>query len=176
MLAYLKRGEDHQRRVDTPEMLSSALRDLRTAAALDPGSTRTLERLGDVNFQLRRYANAAESYEGYIRLDDHSPEIFYKLALAARGDGRLARATTALQQAVKLNPTFHEAHYARTLPEIAAAFGGSARRSIAPSPSRPRSSRHAKSSPIRTGWRIATGVKSNSSRRCLRWIRPKPSA
>ncbi len=111
MLAYLKRGEAHQRRGDTPEMLSSALRDLRTAAALDPGSTRTLERLGDVNFQLRRYANAAESYEGYIRLDDHSPEIFYKLALAARGDGRLARATTALQQAVKLNPNFHEAHY-----------------------------------------------------------------
>ena len=111
MLAYLKRGEAHQRRGDTPEMLSSALRDLRTAAALDPGSTRTLERLGDVNFQLRRYANAAESYEGYIRLDDHSSEIFYKLALASRGDGRLARATTALQQAVKLNPNFHEAHY-----------------------------------------------------------------
>ncbi len=111
MLAYLKRGEAHQRRGDTPEMLSSALRDLRTAAALDPGSTRTLERLGDVNFQLRRYANATESYEAYIRLDDHSPEIFYKLALASRGDGRLARATTALQQAVKLNPTFHEAHY-----------------------------------------------------------------
>ncbi len=111
MLAYLKRGEAHQRRGDTPEMLSSALRDLRSAAALDPGSTRTLERLGDVNFQLRRYANATESYEAYIRLDDHSPEIFYKLALASRGDGRLARATTALQQAVKLNPTFHEAHY-----------------------------------------------------------------
>ena len=60
MLAYLKRGEAHQRRGDTPEMLSSALRDLRTAAALDPGSTRTLERLGDVNFQLRRYERRRE--------------------------------------------------------------------------------------------------------------------
>jgi tetratricopeptide (TPR) repeat protein len=111
MLAYLRRGEAHQRRGDTPEMLAASLRDLRKAAELEPASTRTLEKLGDVNFQLHRYGNAAESYEGYIRLDDHSPEIFYKLALASRADGRLARATSALQQAIKLNPNFHEAHY-----------------------------------------------------------------
>jgi len=111
MLAYLKRGEAHQRRGDTPEMLAAALRDLRTAAALDPGSTRTLEKLGDVNVQLRRFANAAENYEAYIRLDDHSAEIFYKLGLASRGDGRLTRAISALQQAVTINPNFHEAHY-----------------------------------------------------------------
>ncbi len=111
MLAYLKRGEAHQRRGDTPEMLSAALRDLRTAAELDPGSTRTLEELGDVNVQLRRFANAAENYEAYIRLDDHSPEMFYKLGLASRGDGRLTRAISALQQAVALNAGFHEAHY-----------------------------------------------------------------
>ena len=162
MLAYLKRGEAHQRRGDTPEILSASLRDLRTAADLDPGSTRTLEKLGDVNLQLRRFANAAESYEAYIRLagrrdggqangrglvgravvgaapgaeavggafqhqahggrdrtqqavvlrDDHSPEVFYKLGLASRGDGRLTRAISALQQAVALNASFHEAHY-----------------------------------------------------------------
>ena len=111
MLAYLKRGETHQRRGDTPEMLAAALRDLRTAAALDPGATRTHEKLGDVNFQLRRFANAAESYEAYIRLDDHSAQIFYKLALASRADGRLTRAISALQQAVELKPNFHEAHY-----------------------------------------------------------------
>ncbi len=111
MLAYLKRGEAHQRRGDTPEMLAAALRDLRTAAELDPGATRTLEKLGDVNVQLRRFANAAENYESYLRLDDHSAEIFYKLALASRGDGRLTRAISALQHAVKINPNFHEAHY-----------------------------------------------------------------
>jgi tetratricopeptide (TPR) repeat protein len=111
MLAYLKRGEAHRRRGDTPEMLAAALRDLRTAAELDPGSTRTLEKLGDVNVQLRRFGNAVESYEAYIRLDDQSPTIFYKLATAARGDGRLTRAVSALQQAIKLNPNFHEAHY-----------------------------------------------------------------
>jgi tetratricopeptide (TPR) repeat protein len=111
MLAYLKRGEAHQRRGDTPETLAAALRDLRTAADLDPGATRTLEKLGDVNVQLRRFANAADNYEAYLRLDDHAAPIFYKLALASRGDGRLTRAISALQQAVKLNPDFHEAHY-----------------------------------------------------------------
>jgi tetratricopeptide (TPR) repeat protein len=111
MLAYLKRGEAHQRRGDTPETLSAALRDLRAAAELQPGATRTLEELGDVNMQLRRFVNAAESYEAYLRLDDHAAPIFYKLALASRGDGRLMRAISALQQAVKLNPNFHEAHY-----------------------------------------------------------------
>ncbi len=112
MEAYLKRGEAHLRRGDTPELLSAALRDLRTAHELDPGATRTLERLGDVNVQLGRFANAAEHYEAYIALDDHSPTIFYKLGLASRGDGRLTRAVSALQQAVALKPDFHEAHYA----------------------------------------------------------------
>jgi tetratricopeptide (TPR) repeat protein len=111
VLAYLKRGEAHQHRGAAPDTLAAALRDLRTAAELDPGATRTLEELGDVNVQLRRYANAAENYEAYLRLDDHAAPIFYKLALASRGDGRLTRAISALQQAIRLNPNFHEAHY-----------------------------------------------------------------
>src|SRR5687768_12977967 len=111
MLAYLKRGEAHQRRGDAPETLAAALRDLRTAADLDPGATRTLEKLGDVNVDLRRFANAAQNYEAYLRIDDHAAPIFYKLALASRGDGRLTRAIAALHEAVKLNPNFHEAHY-----------------------------------------------------------------
>jgi tetratricopeptide (TPR) repeat protein len=111
MLAYLKRGEAHQRRGGAPETLTAALRDLRTAAHLDPGATRTLEKLGDVNAGLRRFANAAENYEAYLRIDDHAPLIFYKLALAMRGEGRLTRAISALRQSVALNPDFHEAHY-----------------------------------------------------------------
>jgi tetratricopeptide (TPR) repeat protein len=111
MLAYLKRGEAHLRRGDTPDTLTAALRDLRTAAELDPGSTRTLEKLGDVNTALRRYGNAVENYEAYIRLDDHSATIFYKLALASRGGGRLTNAIATLRRAVTINPSFHEAHY-----------------------------------------------------------------
>jgi tetratricopeptide (TPR) repeat protein len=112
MLGYLKRGQAHQRRGDTPDTLAAALRDLRAAAALDPSSTRTLEQLGDVNTKLQRYANAVESYEAYIRLDDQAPTVFYKLALAARGAGRLTRAESALRQAIALHAAFHEAHYA----------------------------------------------------------------
>jgi tetratricopeptide (TPR) repeat protein len=130
MPAYLKRGEAHQRRGDTPETLAAALRDLRTAAQLDPGATRTFEKLGDVNFQLRRYANAAHSYEEYIRLDDRSPRIFYKLALALRANGNLSRAVSALEQAIKLDPALAAAHYVlglclkdrEQLPEARAAF------------------------------------------------------
>ncbi len=111
MLAYLKRGEAHQRRGEAPETLAAALRDLRAAVDLDPGATRTLEKLGDVNLRLRRFANAAQNYEAYLRIDDHAAPIFYKLALASRAEGRLTRAISALRQAVKLNPNFHEAHY-----------------------------------------------------------------
>ena len=138
MLAYLKRGEAHQRAGDSHETLTAALRDLRTAAELDPIATLTLEKLGDVNTQLRRFTNAAENYEAYIRIDDHSAVIFYKLGLASRGDARLTRAISALQQAVKLNPDFHEAHYVLglclkdrdQLPQARAAF----ERAIALSP------------------------------------------
>lgn len=115
MLAYLKRGEAHRRRGDTPETLAAALRDLRKAAELDPGATRTLEKLGDVNMQLRRFKNAAENYEDYIALDNHAATVYYKLALASRGDGNLVRAISALQEAVKLNASFHEAHYVHGL-------------------------------------------------------------
>jgi tetratricopeptide (TPR) repeat protein len=111
MLGYLKRGEAHQRRGETPETLMAALRDLRMAFELDPGAPKALEELGDVNFKLQRYKNSADSYEAYLRLDDQSATVFYKLALAARGDGRLGRAVAALQQAVRLNPSFAEAHY-----------------------------------------------------------------
>ena len=130
MLAYLKRGEAHQQRGDTTETLTAALRDLRMAAALDPGATRALEELGDVNLQLRRFVNAAESYERYLRLDDRSARVFYKLALASRGAGHLTRALSAVHQAARLNPGLHEAQYVLglcfkdrgELPEARAAF------------------------------------------------------
>src|SRR4051812_15480068 len=111
MVAYLKRGEAHRHRGDSPDTLTLALRDLRIAAELDPGATRVQEELGDVNFLLRRYANAAESYEAYLRLDDHSATVFYKLGLAARADGHITAAISALQDALRLNRSFAEAHY-----------------------------------------------------------------
>src|SRR5688500_7510282 len=115
MLGYLKRGEAHLRRGDTTETLAAALRDLRTAAHLDPGATRTLEKLGDVNMQMRRFANAAENYAAYLNLDPSAAAIFYKLALASRGYGDLTRAVANLQQAITLKPNFYEAYYVHGL-------------------------------------------------------------
>jgi tetratricopeptide (TPR) repeat protein len=113
MLAYLKRGEARDRHGD--ENLTAALRDLRAAAELDPAAARVQEELGDVNFRLHRYANASESYEAYVRLDDRSAQVFYKLALAARAEGRLTRALSALGDALRLDPTLSEARYVQGL-------------------------------------------------------------
>src|SRR5947207_1503410 len=101
MLAYLRRGEAHRHRGDSAETLTPALRDLRTAAELDPGATRAQEELGDVNFQLHRYGNAAESYQAYLRLDDHCVPVFDKPARSARAHGQVAPATAALPDATR---------------------------------------------------------------------------
>jgi len=110
MLAYLRRGQTYQRRGD-PGDLDAAARDFRTAAALDPTATRPLEALGDVLYQRQRYARAAETYERYVRLDDRSARVTYKLALARFRDRDVDAALTALNEAVRLDDRMAEAHY-----------------------------------------------------------------
>ena len=83
MVGYLKRGEAYRRRGE----LEAALKDLRRAADIDPGAPRALELLGDVNYSLLRYGRAADSYGAYIRLDDRSPRVLYKLAPRAVSRG-----------------------------------------------------------------------------------------
>jgi predicted Zn-dependent protease len=107
MLGYLKRGEAYRRRGE----LEAALRDLRHASAIDPAAPRPLELLGDVNYALLRYDRAAESFRGYVRLDDRSPRIYYKLGLALFEGGHAGAAVAALRQAVALNDRFAEAYY-----------------------------------------------------------------
>jgi tetratricopeptide (TPR) repeat protein len=114
MLAYLKRGEAYRRQGE----LSSALRDLRKAAELDPMAVKPLEGIGDINFSMDRYANAAESYEAYIRLDERSPKVLYKLALSRfrlgnRSDAgaQVEQAVVRLKEAVALNDRSAEAFY-----------------------------------------------------------------
>ncbi|MBI2834977.1 MAG: tetratricopeptide repeat protein [Acidobacteria bacterium] len=107
MLAYLKRGETYRRRGELP----SALRDLRTAADLDPTATRPLEELGDINYGLARYGRAAERYADYVRLDERSTRVLYKLALSHFRAGNVAQAVAALHRAIRLNDRFAEAFY-----------------------------------------------------------------
>ncbi len=107
MLAHLKRGETYRRRGE----LTAALRDLRMAATLDPSATRPRELLGDVNYALRRYAGAAEAYDQFIALDDRSPRVLYKLAVARYRAGDAPGAIRPLTSAVMLDGRFAEAHY-----------------------------------------------------------------
>ncbi len=124
MLGYLKRGEAYKRRhqldasTRNPEdaialdpAADAAMRDLRRAAALDPLAPKPLELIGDVSYALRRYDRAAERYQAYVDLDDRSPRVLYKLALAHYTAGQPVPAVRALQQAVALNDAFAEAQY-----------------------------------------------------------------
>lgn len=107
MLAYLKRGETYKRRGEMTE----ALRDLRNASRLDPTATRPLELLGDVNAAIERYARAEESYDAYLKLDDRSPRVLYKLALTRHRQGRTTAALPPLRQALIVDDRFAPAHY-----------------------------------------------------------------
>jgi len=107
MLAYLRRGETYRQRGE----LDAALRDLRTASSIDPSAPRPLEQLGDVQYALKRYDRAADRYAAYVRLDDRSPRVLYKLALARLADEDPAAAIPSLRQAIHLNDRFAEANY-----------------------------------------------------------------
>lgn len=107
MLAHLRRGETYRKRGD----LAAALRDLRTASNLDPTATRPLEQLGDVYVARQAYARAAQFYEAYLRLDDRSPRLLYKLALARHREGHSDAAIQPLRQALKLDGRIAEVHY-----------------------------------------------------------------
>ncbi len=79
---------------------------------------------------MERLRHAAALYENYVRLDDRSPQVLYKLALAEQGAGQPAPAVDALRKAVALDDSFAEAHYLlgvclrdlNRLPEALAAF------------------------------------------------------
>jgi tetratricopeptide (TPR) repeat protein len=114
MLAYLRRGQTYQRRGDRGD-LEAAARDFRTAAALDPTATRPLEALGDALYQLQRYDRAEEAYEKCLRLDDRSPRVAYRFALARYRRHNIDGALAALADAVRLDDRMADAHYLRGL-------------------------------------------------------------
>ena len=178
MLAYLKRGEAHQRRGDTPETLTAALRDLRTAAELDPGATRTLEKLGDVNVQLRRLRERRRELRGV-----HPPrrprraDLLQACARVARRRAAHARDLGAAAGGHAEPELSRGALRAGAVPaRTAKSSPKRAPRSSAPSPSPPRSFPRAKSSRSCTGCSSARATKSSSSTRSMRSIRTSPSA
>ena len=104
MIGYLMRGDAYRRR----DELEAALRDLRQAADIDPGAPRPRELLGDVNYARHRYPPAADHYQAYVDLDDRSPRVLYKLALARYRAGQPTLGIDALQKAVAIEENFAE--------------------------------------------------------------------
>jgi tetratricopeptide (TPR) repeat protein len=108
-LAYLRRGETYRHRADRGD-LEAAARDFRKAASLERASTRPLEELGDVAYQLQRYDRAADAYERSLRVDDHAARIGYKLALARYRNNDIDGALAALDQTVRVDDRMADAY------------------------------------------------------------------
>jgi tetratricopeptide (TPR) repeat protein len=106
MLAHLKRGMTYRGR----GQLDEAMRDLRRAAALDPTATQPHELLGDCHLALRRYDRAAERYETFLRIDDRSARVWYKLGLARYRAGQAAAAMDPLRTAIALDASVPETY------------------------------------------------------------------
>ncbi len=107
MIGYLKRGDAYRRR----DELEAALRDLRHAAEIDPGAPRPRELMGDVNYARGRFTPAADHYQAYVDLDDRSPHVLYKLALARYRARQPERGIEALQKAIAIDDRFFAAYY-----------------------------------------------------------------
>jgi len=107
MLAHLRRGEAYRQRTE----FEAAARDFRTAAELDPSSTKPLEALGDVLYQRGRFAQSADAYAARLKLDERSVELWYKLALTYYRAGLLDAALDALAQTIRLNDSLSDAYY-----------------------------------------------------------------
>lgn len=107
VLACLRRGEAYRRQ----GQLVAAERDIRQAWQLDRSSPRPLELLGDLQLEVRNYGRAAERYADYLRLDDRSPRVLYKLALARYHGGDAQGAIAPLRQALALDSRMAEACY-----------------------------------------------------------------
>lgn len=107
MLAHLRRGETYRRRGE----FDAAARDLRRAADLDSSATRPLDELAEVFYQRQWFSQAAETYEARLRLDDQSPDIYYRLALARYRSGNLAGAIEAITRVLAQRDADADAHY-----------------------------------------------------------------
>jgi tetratricopeptide (TPR) repeat protein len=107
MIAYLKRGEAYRKRGE-PE---TALRDFRAAARIDRHAVKPAELMGDVEYDLGRFAKAVEAYRRCAAIDDANPRVQYKLGLALFRSGDASAAAEPLRRAAALDPRMAEARY-----------------------------------------------------------------
>ena len=92
------------------ELISERQMELAGLMVLEVGKNR-LEALGDVLFQSQQYARASAAYERFVRLDDRSARVDYKLALARYRDGDADGAIAALKDTLRLDEGLADAQY-----------------------------------------------------------------
>jgi tetratricopeptide (TPR) repeat protein len=108
MVAYLRRGEAYRKRGE-PE---AALGDFRAASRVDRHAVRPAELMGDVEYDLGRFALAVDAYRRCAAIDDANARVQYKLGLALFRSGDAAGAAGPLRRAASLDPRMAEARYA----------------------------------------------------------------
>lgn len=113
MLALLKRGDAYRRRGEGD--LDAAQRDLQKAADLDPTAREPQEALGDLFLARNNEAEAISHYTRYLKLDEKSARVQYKLALAYYRSNQRALALDAARIAAQIDPSLAAAHYLRAL-------------------------------------------------------------
>lgn len=126
MAPYLKRGVVYRGQGES----DAAMRDLRRAVELDPSAPQSLEALGDLYLELRRFDTAAEHYQRYIVIDDRNAAVLYKLGLARYRDGAPADAIDSLLRALEVDETLNEAHFLLGLCQRDLGQAESARRTL----------------------------------------------
>ena len=107
MVAYLRRGEAYRKRGE-PE---AALRDFRAASRIDRNAVRPAELMGDVEYDLGRFAKAVDAYRRCAAIDDGNARVQYKLGVAQFRSGDAAAAAAPLRRAASLDPRMAEARY-----------------------------------------------------------------
>jgi tetratricopeptide (TPR) repeat protein len=113
MLALLKRGDAYRRRGEGD--LDAAQRDLQKAADLDPTAREPQEALGDLFLARNNEAEAINYYTRYLKLDEKSARVQYKLSLAYYRSNQLPLALDAARTATQIDPSLAPAHYLRAL-------------------------------------------------------------
>jgi tetratricopeptide (TPR) repeat protein len=108
MIAYLRRGEAYRKRGES----EAALRDFRAASRIDRHAVKPAELMGDVEYDLGRFAAAADAYRRCVAIDDANARHQFKLGLALFRAGDAAGAAVPLRRAASLDPGMAEARYA----------------------------------------------------------------
>ncbi len=79
--------------------------------ALAPGDAEALANLGNLHYDRREYAEAANYYEQFLKREGSNPSIETDLATSYLYQGKLEKAIKSYQKVVSAHPEFAKAHF-----------------------------------------------------------------